>query len=141
MGFDHVHSAVDDHSRLAYSEIHADERVATSAAFLAHAAAFFHRHGITRIERVLTDNAWACRKGLAWKNVLDDLGATGQLTRVHVILQQDAAHHGAEGAAVHETHGPDGDGHRALVGQREHVADQGERRGRQGGSGHAQQGA
>ena len=59
MGFDYVHSAVDDHSRLAYSEIHPDEKVATCAGFLTRAAAFFHAHGITRVERVLTDNAWA----------------------------------------------------------------------------------
>ncbi|WP_329425333.1 IS481 family transposase [Streptomyces sp. NBC_01268] len=83
MGFDYVHSAVDDHSRLAYSEIHPDEKVATCAAFLARAAAFFHASGITRIERVLTDNAWAYRKGLAWKTVLADLGATGKLTRAY----------------------------------------------------------
>ncbi|MCX5231357.1 IS481 family transposase [Streptomyces sp. NBC_00233] len=81
MGFDYVHSAVDDHSRLAYSEIHPDEKVATCAGFLARAAAFFHSQGIDRIERVLTDNAWAYRKGLAWKAVLADLGATGKLTR------------------------------------------------------------
>ncbi|MEU2241693.1 IS481 family transposase, partial [Streptomyces sp. NPDC018338] len=55
MGFDYVHSAVDDHSRLAYSEIHGDEKVATCAGFLTRAAAFFHSHGITRIERILTD--------------------------------------------------------------------------------------
>ncbi|MFB6478787.1 IS481 family transposase [Streptomyces virginiae] len=83
MGFDYVHSAVDDHSRLAYSEIHPDEKVATCAGFLTRAAAFFHSQGITRIERVLTDNAWAYRKGLAWKTVLADLGATGKLTRAY----------------------------------------------------------
>ncbi|WP_329274056.1 IS481 family transposase [Streptomyces sp. NBC_00691] len=83
MGFDYVHSAVDDHSRLAYSEIHPDEKVATCAAFLTRAATFFHEHGITRIERVLTDNAWAYRKGLAWKAALADLGATGKLTRAY----------------------------------------------------------
>ncbi|MFE3579977.1 IS481 family transposase [Streptomyces vinaceus] len=83
MGFDYVHSAVDDHSRLAYSEIHPDEKVATCAAFLARAAAFVHGHGITRIERVLTDNAWAYRKGLAWKTVLAGLGASGKLTRTY----------------------------------------------------------
>ncbi|MFD9545144.1 IS481 family transposase [Streptomyces sp. NPDC060022] len=83
MGFDYVHSAVDDHSRLAYSEIHPDEKVATCADFLTRAATFFHHHGITRIERVLTDNAWAYRKGLAWKAVLADLGATGKLTRAY----------------------------------------------------------
>ncbi|WP_031181689.1 integrase core domain-containing protein, partial [Streptomyces seoulensis] len=81
MGFDYVHSAVDDHSRLAYSEIHPDEKAATCAAFLTRAAAFFHAQGITRIERVLTDNAWAYRKGLAWKKVLTEIGATGKLTR------------------------------------------------------------
>ena len=81
MGFDYVHSAVDDHSRLAYSEIHPDEKVETCAGFLTRAAAFFHSQGITRIERVLTDNAWAYRKGLAWKAALAGLGAAGKLTR------------------------------------------------------------
>ena len=83
MGFDYVHSAVDDHSRLAYSEIHSDEKVATCAGFLTRAAAFFHSHGIDHIERVLTDNAWAYRKGLAWKNALAELGAAGKLTRAY----------------------------------------------------------
>jgi hypothetical protein len=54
VGFDFVHSAVDDHSRLAYSEIHDDEKAATCAGFLRRAAAFFTTHGIDRIERVLT---------------------------------------------------------------------------------------
>ncbi|MFJ3633186.1 IS481 family transposase [Streptomyces sp. NPDC090112] len=83
MGFDYVHSAVDDHSRLAYSEIHPDEKVATCAGFLTRAAAFFQAQGIDRIERVLTDNAWAYRKGLAWKAALAQLGATGKLTRAY----------------------------------------------------------
>lgn len=83
MGFDSIHSAVDDHSRLASSEIHPDEKAATCAGFLTRAAAFFHTHGITRMERVLTDNAWAYRKGLAWKNVLTELGASGKLTRAY----------------------------------------------------------
>jgi hypothetical protein len=58
MGFDYVHSAVDDHSRLAHSEVHADEKAVTCAGFLRRAAAFFHAAGIDRIERILTDNAW-----------------------------------------------------------------------------------
>ncbi|MFD8110385.1 IS481 family transposase [Streptomyces microflavus] len=82
-GFDYIHSAVDDHSRLACSEIHPDEKAATCAGFLTRAAAFFHRQGMPRVERVLTDNAWAYRKGLAWKNVLADLGATGKPTRAY----------------------------------------------------------
>ena len=81
VGFDYIHSAVDDHTRLAYSEIHPDEKAATCAGFLRRAAAFYASLGITRIERVLTDNAWSYRKSSLWKQALTDLGATGKLTR------------------------------------------------------------
>jgi transposase InsO family protein len=64
VGFDYVHSLVDDHSRLAYSEILPDEKGATCVAFLARAIDFFADHGITRIERLMTDNAWAYRWSL-----------------------------------------------------------------------------
>ena len=64
VGFDYVHSLVDDHSRLAYSEILPDEKGATCAAFLARAIDFFADHGIARIERLMTDNAWAYRWSL-----------------------------------------------------------------------------
>ncbi|MGW6739139.1 IS481 family transposase, partial [Streptomyces sp. NPDC055013] len=83
MGFDYIHSAVDDHSRLAYSEIHPDEKAATCAAFLRRAASFFTAAGIDRIERVLTDNAWPYRKSFAWRQALADLGAAGKLTRAY----------------------------------------------------------
>jgi transposase InsO family protein len=63
-GFDYVHSLVDDHSRLAYSEILPDEKGATCAAFLGRAIDYFADHGITRIERLMTDNAWAYRWSL-----------------------------------------------------------------------------
>ncbi|MFD8090957.1 IS481 family transposase [Streptomyces malaysiensis] len=82
-GFDYIHSAVDDHSRLAYSEVHSDEKATTCAAFLQRAAAFFATYGILRIERVLTDNAWPYRKSLAWRQALADLGAAGKLTRIY----------------------------------------------------------
>ncbi|MYZ38093.1 IS481 family transposase, partial [Streptomyces sp. SID4917] len=81
VGFDYIHSAVDDHTRLAYSEVHPDEKAATCTGFLRWAAAFFTTVGITRIERVLTDNAWSYRKSTLWKQALADLGATGRLTR------------------------------------------------------------
>src|SRR5687768_2843396 len=64
VGYDYVHSLVDDHSRLAYSEILPDEKGTTCAAFLARAATYFAAHGITRIERLMTDNAWAYRYSL-----------------------------------------------------------------------------
>jgi len=56
IGFDYIHSIVDDHSRLAYSEVLADERGPTCAAFLLRAAAYFASYGIAGIERVMTDN-------------------------------------------------------------------------------------
>ncbi|MGW2689447.1 integrase core domain-containing protein, partial [Streptomyces sp. NPDC001414] len=80
---DYVHSAVDDHTRLAYSEIHNDEKAATCAAFLLRAAAFFADVGIGRVERVLTDNAWPYRKSFAWQQALADLGASRKLTRAY----------------------------------------------------------
>jgi transposase InsO family protein len=83
MGLDYIHSAVDDHTRLACSEIHPDEKAATCAAFLRRAAAFFAECGIDRVERVLTDNAWPYRKSFAWRQALADLGAAGKLTRIY----------------------------------------------------------
>jgi transposase InsO family protein len=64
IGYDYVHSLVDDHSRLAYSEILADEKGPTCAAFLERAIDYFAAHGIDRIERLMTDNAWAYRYSL-----------------------------------------------------------------------------
>jgi transposase InsO family protein len=64
VGFDYVHSLVDDHSRLAYSEVLPDEKGPTCAAFLTRAAGYFAAHGVTRIERIMTDNAWAYRWSL-----------------------------------------------------------------------------
>ncbi|MCA1981825.1 IS481 family transposase [Nocardioides nematodiphilus] len=63
-GYDYVHSLVDDHSRLAYSEILPDEKGATCAAFLERAVDYFAAHGIAHIERLMTDNAWAYRYSL-----------------------------------------------------------------------------
>jgi transposase InsO family protein len=57
-GWEYVHIAVDDYSRLAFAEVLPDEKAATAVAFLGHAIAFYRRHGI-RIERVITDNGSA----------------------------------------------------------------------------------
>jgi transposase InsO family protein len=64
VGFDYVHSLVDDYTRLAYSEILPDEKGATCAGFLTRAIDYFAGHGIPRIERIMTDNAWAYRYSL-----------------------------------------------------------------------------
>jgi transposase InsO family protein len=81
VGYDYVHCAVDDHTRLAYAEIHPDETTTTCAGFLLRAAEHFHAHGIDRIERVMTDNALAYRRGHAWAQALHTLGARQVFTR------------------------------------------------------------
>ena len=65
LGWDFVHVAVDDHSRLAYAEVLPNERAATCAAFLHRAWLWFRARGIT-IRRVLTDNAKAYRTAKDW---------------------------------------------------------------------------
>lgn len=65
IGYDYIHTAIDDHTRLAYSEVLADEKDHTSAGFLHRALAWFTSHGIT-VRRVLTDNALVYRHGGDW---------------------------------------------------------------------------
>jgi transposase InsO family protein len=60
IGWEYLHVAVDDASRLAYTEILPDERKASAIAFLERALAWFARHGIT-VERIMTDNGNAYR--------------------------------------------------------------------------------
>jgi transposase InsO family protein len=55
IGWDYVHVAVDDYSRLAYAEVLSNEKATTAVAFLRRAIAYFARHGIS-VERVITDN-------------------------------------------------------------------------------------
>jgi transposase InsO family protein len=55
VGWEYVHVAIDDYSRLAYVEVLADEKATTVVAFLKRAVAFYQRHGIT-VEQLLTDN-------------------------------------------------------------------------------------
>ena len=85
IGFDYVHSLVDDHSRLAYSEVLPDEKGPTCAEFLDRAAGYFAAHGIDRIERVMTDNAWAYRWSL--REVVARLGARQVFIRPHCPWQ------------------------------------------------------
>jgi transposase InsO family protein len=62
LGWEYVHVAVDDYSRLAYAEVLNDEKASTAARFLERAAAFYHRHGII-VERILSDNG-ACYRSV-----------------------------------------------------------------------------
>jgi transposase InsO family protein len=83
VGYDFVHCAVDDHTRLAYAEIHRDERSATCAGFLLRAAEHFRSLGIDRIERVMTDNAKVYHQGRLWLEAMDTLGAQSRFTRFY----------------------------------------------------------
>lgn len=87
IGFDYVHSMVDDHSRLAYSEILRDEKGATCAGFLLRGAQFFAEHGIDRIERVMTDNAFGYRLSNDVTAALQQLDARHVLIRPHCPWQ------------------------------------------------------
>ncbi|MDA2895519.1 IS481 family transposase [Mycolicibacterium sp. BiH015] len=84
-GFDYIHSMVDDHSRLAYSEILPDEKGPTCAAFLHRAAEHFRAHGITVIEQIMTDNAWAYRYSI--RGVCAQLGARQIFIKPHCPWQ------------------------------------------------------
>jgi transposase InsO family protein len=84
-GYDYVHSMVDDHSRLAYSEGVTDEKGPTCAGFLTRAADYFAAHGIPHIERIMTDNAWAYRWSL--REVVAALGARQIFIKAHCPWQ------------------------------------------------------
>ena len=87
IGFDYVHSVVDDHSRYAYSEILPDEKATTCADFFARAVEDLAAHGITRIAEVMTDNHWSYTRSNALARHLADLGAKHRLIKPHCPWQ------------------------------------------------------
>ena len=79
-GYDYLHVAIDDMSRVAFVAPYRDERGTTCARFLLNAAAFFAGHGV-RIERVLTDNARNYTTSRAFAAALAEIGARHKRTR------------------------------------------------------------
>jgi transposase InsO family protein len=79
MGTAFVHTVIDDHSRVAYAEIHDDETTATAIGVLRNAVDWFAARGIT-VERVLSDNGSAYRSH-AWRDTCTELGITPKRTR------------------------------------------------------------
>ncbi|CEA07380.1 IS2 transposase TnpB [Arthrobacter saudimassiliensis] len=79
MGTAFVHTVIDDHSRIAYAEIHDDEKSVTAIGVLERAAAWFADRGVT-VERVLSDNGSAYRSH-AWRDKCAELGITPKRTR------------------------------------------------------------
>jgi transposase InsO family protein len=78
-GWEFVHIAVDDYSRLAYAEVLSDEKGTTAAGFLRRAIAHYHQHGI-EVERILTDNG-SCYRGTIHSIACRTLGIRHSRTR------------------------------------------------------------
>lgn len=102
-GVDYVHAIIDDRSRLAYAEIHPDQRAATVVGFLERALAFYAQHGITT-KRVMTDNAWIYVKSRDLRLLLDKHGirhlttkpyrprTNGKVERFHQTMAREWAY-------------------------------------------------
>ena len=86
IGFDYVHSVVDDHSRYAYTEVLADEKAPTCAEFFARALASFETVGIN-VERVMTDNHWSYTKSKSLVALLAANRITHKLIKPHCPWQ------------------------------------------------------
>ena len=80
LGWEYLHVAFDDHSRVSYAELLPDEQQGSAVAFLARAAAWFRHQGVSRIERVMTDNGSAYISH-AFAAALQTLGARHLRTR------------------------------------------------------------
>lgn len=74
-----VHTVIDDHSRIAYAEICADEKADTAIGVLQRAVAWFAERGVT-VERVLSDNG-SCYRSFAWADACADLDIIHKRTR------------------------------------------------------------
>jgi transposase InsO family protein len=102
VGYRFIHSALDDRTRLVYSEIHDDEQATTAAGFWRRAAAWFAEQGIA-CERVITDNGSCYRSGL-WHQACAATGTAvkktrprrpqtnGKVERFHRILLEEWAY-------------------------------------------------
>ena len=103
VGYDYAHAIVDDHSRLAYVELHPDERAAAVTAFLERALVFFERQGITS-KRLLTDNAFGYVKNRTLRELLAARGikhlttqpyrprTNGKVERFHQTMAREWAY-------------------------------------------------
>ena len=80
VGYDYAHALVDDHSRLAFVELHDDERAATVTDFVERALSFFAAHGI-RPRRLMTDNAFSYVRNRSLRELLARRGIRHLTTR------------------------------------------------------------
>ncbi|HEU0337678.1 MAG TPA: IS481 family transposase [Gaiellaceae bacterium] len=103
VGYDYAHAIVDDHSRLAYLELHRDEKAQTVTGFLERALTFFEAHGISA-RRLMSDNAFAYVKNRSLRELLAARGikhltteqyrprSNGKVERFHQTIAREWAY-------------------------------------------------
>jgi transposase InsO family protein len=103
VGCDYAHAIVDDHSRLAYVELHDDEKAATVTGFLERALAFYAEHGIVA-KRLMTDNGFSYVKNRSLRELLAQRGirhlttepyrprTNGKVERFHQTMAREWAY-------------------------------------------------
>ena len=103
VGYDYAHVIVDDHSRLAFVELHQDERAQTVTGFLERALTFFETHGITA-KRLMSDNAFSYVKNRSLRELLAARGikhlttqpyrprTNGKVERFHQTMAREWAY-------------------------------------------------
>ena len=102
-GVDIVHAIIDDHSRLAYAEVHDNQQAATVVGFLERALAFYERHGVSA-KRLMTDNAWQYARSRELRRLLERNGirhlktqpyrprTNGKVERLHQTMAREWAY-------------------------------------------------
>jgi transposase InsO family protein len=115
VGYDYAHAIVDDHSRLAYVELLADEKAATVTAFVERALAWFERRGITA-QRLMTDNAFVYVRNRSLRELLRRRGikhlrtqpyrprTNGKVERFHQTMAREWAYGMAYRSHHHRNH-------------------------------------
>lgn len=117
-GYRYIHTALDDRTRLAYSELHNDEKATTAAGFWSRAAGWFAARGVT-CERVITDNG-SCYRSRHWHTACAASGTkvrktrpyrpqtNGKVERYHRILLEEWAYIRAWASETERSAGYDG---------------------------------
>jgi transposase InsO family protein len=103
VGYDFAHAIVDDHSRLAYVELHNDEKAATVTAFVERALTYYAQHGVVA-KRLMTDNGFSYVKNRALRELLASRGirhlttqpyrprTNGKVERFHQTMAREWAY-------------------------------------------------
>jgi transposase InsO family protein len=109
-GVDVVHAIVDDHSRLAYAEIHDNQQATTVVGFLERALTFYEQYGIS-VKRLMTDNAWQYARSRELRRLLERHGirhlktrpyrprTNGKVERFHQTIAREWAY-----GLIYQTH-------------------------------------